>query len=121
MSTESIVHEHDEQSQPKLPYTLSLRVFAGKAFTIFFAGFALTMTTLPKISLLPALVAGLVRVFKRHNPGIANTPVFFTSFVATSARLFNKVEQTFCLSSKLPANALAMLLLVIARAVAFPC
>merc|ERR1712066_180747 len=50
---------------------------------------------------------------------MANTPVFFTSFVATSARLFNKVEQTFCLSSKLPANALAMLLLVIARAVAF--
>merc|ERR1719436_1074439 len=50
---------------------------------------------------------------------MANTPVFFTSFVATSARLFNKVEQTFCLSSKLPANALAMLLFVIARAVAF--
>merc|ERR1711870_79504 len=50
---------------------------------------------------------------------MANTPVFFTSFVATSARLFNKVEQTLCLSSKLPANALAMLLLVIARAVAF--
>merc|ERR1719221_1533487 len=50
---------------------------------------------------------------------MANTPVFFTSFVATSARLFNKFEQTFCLSSKLPANALAMLLLVIARAVAF--
>merc|ERR1719436_1976500 len=50
---------------------------------------------------------------------MANTPVFFTSFVATSARLFSKVEQTLCLSSKLPANALAMLLLVIARAVAF--
>merc|ERR1711972_932908 len=50
---------------------------------------------------------------------MANTPVFFTSLVATAARLFNKVEQTLCLSSKLPANALAMLLLVIARAVAF--
>merc|ERR1719221_732580 len=49
---------------------------------------------------------------------MANTPVFFTSFVATAARLFNKVEQTLCLSSNLPANALAMLLLVIARAVA---
>merc|ERR1719382_282013 len=50
---------------------------------------------------------------------MANTPVFFTSLVATFARLFNMVEQTFCLSSKLPANVLAMLLLVIARAVAF--
>merc|ERR1719229_548575 len=50
---------------------------------------------------------------------MANTPVFFTSFVATAARLFSKVEQTFCLSSKLPAKALAMLLFVIARAVAF--
>merc|ERR1719229_334543 len=49
---------------------------------------------------------------------MANTPVFLTSFVATAARLFNKVEQTFCLSSKLPAKALAMLLFVIARAVA---
>merc|ERR1719145_208907 len=50
---------------------------------------------------------------------MANTPVFFTSFVATAVRLFNKVEQTLCLSSNLPAKALAMLLLVIARAVAF--
>merc|ERR1719221_844157 len=49
---------------------------------------------------------------------MANTPVFLTSFVATSARLFSKVEQTLCLSSRLPAKALAMLLLVIARAVA---
>merc|ERR1719253_35130 len=49
---------------------------------------------------------------------MANTPDFFTSFVATSARLFNKWEQTFCLSSNLSANALAMLPFVIARAVA---
>merc|ERR1719454_2554938 len=47
-----------------------------------------------------------------------NTPVFLTSFVATSARLFSNLEQTFCLSSNLSANALAMLPLVIARAVA---
>merc|ERR1711870_119013 len=102
------------------PYQmLFFNAATGYAFTIFFAGFAFTITTLPKISRLPALVAGFVRVFKRHNPGMAKTPVFFTSFVATSARLFNKVEQTLCLSSKLPAHALAMLLLVIARAVAF--
>merc|ERR1719188_2329578 len=49
---------------------------------------------------------------------MANTPVFFTSLVATSARLFNNLEQTFCLSSNLSANALAMLPFVIARAVA---
>merc|ERR1719157_200719 len=47
-----------------------------------------------------------------------NTPFFLTSFVATSARLFSNLEQTFCLSSNLTANALAMLLFVIARAVA---
>merc|ERR1719379_1556845 len=49
---------------------------------------------------------------------MANTPDFFTSFVATSARLFNNLEQTFCLSSNLSASALAMLPFVIARAVA---
>merc|ERR1719253_839864 len=47
-----------------------------------------------------------------------NTPVFLTSFVATAARLFSTWEQTFCLSSNLSANALAMLPFVIARAVA---
>merc|ERR1719203_1758463 len=50
---------------------------------------------------------------------MANTPDFLTSFVATSTRLFSNLEQTFCLSSNLSANALAMLLFVIARAVAF--
>merc|ERR1719333_1348968 len=49
---------------------------------------------------------------------MANTPDFLTSFVATSARLFSNLEQTFCLSSNLSANALAILLFVIARAVA---
>merc|ERR1719296_409250 len=49
---------------------------------------------------------------------MANTPDFLTSFVATSARLFSNLEQTFCLSSNLSANALAILPFVIARAVA---
>merc|ERR1719221_1198919 len=49
---------------------------------------------------------------------MANTPDFLTSFVATSARLFSNLEQTVCLSSSLSANALAILLFVIARAVA---
>ena len=34
--------------------TLAFRAATGKAFTIFFAGLAFTMTTLPKTSLLPA-------------------------------------------------------------------
>merc|ERR1719310_1829604 len=50
---------------------------------------------------------------------MANTPVFLTSLVATSTRLFSNLEQTFCLSSNLSANALAMLPFVIARAEAF--
>merc|ERR1719440_1049392 len=37
--------------------TLAFRAATGKAFTTFFAGLALTMTTLPKTSLLPAFVA----------------------------------------------------------------
>merc|ERR1719393_294766 len=49
---------------------------------------------------------------------MANTPDFLTSFVATSARLFSNLEQTFCLSSNLSANALAILPFVIARAAA---
>merc|ERR1719221_1018442 len=49
---------------------------------------------------------------------MANTPVFLTSFVATSTRLFSNLEQTFCLSSNFSASALAMLPFVIARSVA---
>merc|ERR1712039_660570 len=78
---------------------LFFKAAAGKAFTIFFAGLALTMTTFPKISFLPAFVAGFVRVLRRQSCGIEKTPVFATSFDATSARVFNKVEATFCLSS----------------------
>merc|ERR1740120_539334 len=57
------------------------------ALTIVFAGFAFTITTLPKISLLPALVAGFVLVFSMTRPGMVNLPVFFTSLVATSVKL----------------------------------
>merc|ERR1740121_622965 len=49
---------------------------------------------------------------------MAKTPVFLTSLVPTSARLLINLEQTFCFSSNFSANALAMLLFVIARAVA---
>merc|ERR1711941_170232 len=59
---------------------LSLSALTGKAFTILREGFAFTMTTLPKISRLPAFVAGLVRVFNLQIPGMVNTPVFLVSF-----------------------------------------
>merc|ERR1719277_1297222 len=48
-----------------------------KAFTMVLAGFAFTITILPKISLLPALVAGFRRVLIMHRPGIVHLPVFF--------------------------------------------
>merc|ERR1719476_584688 len=46
---------------------------------------------------------------------MANTPVFFTSFVATSVSLFSICEQTFCLRPRSVAIAFAMLLLDMAR------
>merc|ERR1711972_656733 len=95
---------------------LFFKAATGYAFTIFLAGFALTITSLPKISRLPAFVAGLVRSFKRHKPGIAKAPVFFTSFEATSAKLFSTLEQIFCFNSNEVANAFARLPFVMARA-----
>merc|ERR1711972_506893 len=74
--------------------TLSLRALAGKAFTIFRAGFAFTITTLPKTSRLPAFVAGFVLVFNRKRPGNMKTPVLATSFDASSARLSMTFEHT---------------------------
>merc|ERR1712050_61641 len=67
--------------------TACLRAATGKAFTTFFAGLAFTMTTLPKISFLPAFVAGFIRVLILHKPG--SVPMLFltTSFVAMSQRL----------------------------------
>merc|ERR1719203_802763 len=46
---------------------------------------------------------------------MANTPVFFTSFVATAVSVFRICPQTFCLSPRSVAIALAMLLLDMAR------
>merc|ERR1719281_2028991 len=65
-----------------------LSAATGKAFTTVFAGFAFTLVSLPKIILVHAFVAGLVLVLMRHRPGMVNTPVFLTSFVATVTRLF---------------------------------
>merc|ERR1719296_162549 len=90
------------------------------AFTIFLAGFAFTITTLPKISLLPAFVAGLVRVLSLHRPGTVKAPAFFTSCVATCARRSRAFAHTDFLISQEAAKASAIPLLVMARtAVAF--
>merc|ERR1712190_479443 len=58
---------------------LSFKAFTGKAFTTLRAGLAFTTHILPKISRLPAFVAGFVRVLILHRPGRVNTPVFDTS------------------------------------------
>merc|ERR1719382_462289 len=83
---------------------------AGNAFTIFLAGFAFTITTLPKISLLPAFVAGFVLVLRRHKPGRAKTPLFFTSAVAIAARLFSTCAHWDFFNSQAVASCSAMAL-----------
>merc|ERR1712087_66486 len=100
--------------QQMLTQILDFKAATGYAFTIFLAGFALTMTTLPNTSRFPAFVAGLVRVFSLHKPGSANTPVFFTSCVATSARTLSAFAQTDFFNSQDAAMASAIAPLVMA-------
>merc|ERR1719382_1335947 len=89
----------------------------GKALTIFLAGLALTIITLPKTSRLPALVAGFMRVLIRHKPGSVKMPVFATSLVATSDNDPMNLAATDFLSSHAVASASAMAPLVMALAV----
>merc|ERR1719272_22762 len=86
------------------------------AFTIVFAGFAFTLVSLPNILLTPAFVAGFERVFKRHRPGVVNTPVFFTSCVAMATTLLITSAQAFCFRPCSVASAFATAPLVIAFA-----
>merc|ERR1719230_325133 len=69
------------------PQKFFLSAATGKAFTTVFAGLAFTTTILPKISLLPALVAGFLRVLILARPGMTNKPLFFTCSAAMLARL----------------------------------
>merc|ERR1712187_175733 len=79
MPTRSGRHQGHGVSGPEntlLPaQMLFFRADNGKALTIFFAGFAFTTIILPKISLLPAFVAGFIRVFSLNKPGIEKVPV----------------------------------------------
>merc|ERR1712007_280980 len=100
--------------RPATVQTLALRAATGKAFTIFFAGLAFTMTVLPKTSLLPAFVAGFILVLILHKPGRVKMPVLVTSFVAMSARLPMIFAHTDFLSSLSVASASASAPLVMA-------
>merc|ERR1740127_358072 len=101
---------------PPRPQMLFFRAARGNALTILRAGLALTMTVLPKISRLPALVAGLVRVLIFRRPGSMKTPVLVTSFVAISVRLLMAFMTTVFFSSCSAASASAMEPLVMAFA-----
>merc|ERR1719178_421661 len=79
----------------KLILICFFKAAAGKAFTTVLAGFAATFTSLPKMFLMPALVAGFTWVLMRHKPGIVKTPVFFTSFVAMSTKLLKTCAHSF--------------------------
>merc|ERR1719394_990330 len=99
--------------RPGGPQNSSLRAFAGKAFTMVLAGFAFTMTTLPKISRFPALVAFFWRVLIITTPGMTNLPLFFVSVVAMLARVLKAVLITPFFTSQLSASAAVRALLVI--------
>merc|ERR1719347_206546 len=78
-------HWGEAQILTKPIYTDFLRAATGNALTMVRAGLALTITTLPNTSRLPAFVAGFKRVFTMQTPGMVNLP-FLTSWAATSAR-----------------------------------
>merc|ERR1719453_237907 len=76
-----------------------------KAFTIFLAGAAFTLMVLPKASLVPAFLAGLILVLIMQRPGIVNLPAFFTSAVARLAKLSRRSRHCFLFSPLLRAKA----------------
>merc|ERR1711948_187145 len=94
------------------PQNSSLRAFAGKALTMVLAGFAFTMTTLPKISRFPDFVAFFWRVLIITTPGITNLPFFFASVVAMLASVLKAVLITPRFTSQLSASAAVRALLV---------
>merc|ERR1719150_2814380 len=76
-------------------------------------GIAFTTVSFPKAITLPALVAGFTRVLIMQSPGMVNLPAFFTSFVATVARVFKIFAASDFLSSCAVAMASARPVLVI--------
>merc|ERR1719235_2385944 len=98
---------------------LSFNAFTGKHFTIVRAGFALTMNSLPKAILFPALVAGFTRVLIMHTPGRVNFPVLPTSAVTSSESTLKTFEASDFFISHFSATAAANAVLVMAFAFAF--
>merc|ERR1719385_668518 len=84
----------------------------GNAFTTVLAGLAFTTISFPKAITLPALVAGFTRVLIMQSPGMVNLPAFFTSVVATVARVFKIFAASDFLSSCAVAMASARPVLV---------
>merc|ERR1719385_695150 len=84
----------------------------GNAFTTVLAGLAFTTISFPKAITMPALVAGFTRVLIMQSPGMVNLPAFFTSFVATVARVFKIFAASDFLSSCAVAMASARPVLV---------
>merc|ERR1719262_1845923 len=87
--------------------TLFFKADTANAFTTVLAGLAFTIITLPKTSLLPALVAGLRRVFTMQMPGKTNFPALFTCSAAMPARLLTIFMHSDFLISVSVANASA--------------
>merc|ERR1719265_1649475 len=98
-----MIHLHQASSQ-----ICSLSAATGNAFTMVLAGFAFTLISWPKAILLPALVAGFLRVLILQRPGIVKMPDFFTSVVPISARLASALPATDFLISHALANASAI-------------
>merc|ERR1719262_30876 len=112
---ERVFHRGRPQTQTSL-----FKAAVAKAFTTVVAGLAFTITSLPKISLLPALVAGFKRVLIRHTPGRTNFPACLTCAVATLARLPSTFDTSDLFSSVSSASACAKALFVIALPVGLP-
>merc|ERR1711920_719235 len=102
-----LTHAMTETKARRRTQTDFLSAATAKALTMVLAGFALTITNLPKISFFPALVAGFRRVLIMHKPGIVTLPVFFTSPVATLARVSRTLVTSDFFSSVPSARACA--------------
>merc|ERR1739836_273684 len=83
----SYARRYSQARAPEIIQNAFFNAATANAFTTVFAGFALTTTSFPKISRLPARVAGFLRVFTMHTPGIVNLAAFLSSVVAIPPRL----------------------------------
>merc|ERR1719352_283202 len=85
-----------------------LSAATGNAFTTVLAGFAATVTSLPNMSRLPALVAGFFLVLIIIKPGSTNLPALFTCVAPTSASASMIFEHSAFFNSHAVVRASAM-------------